>query len=116
MATMSKPPHQMTDEMRRCVQICHKCHDACLEAISMCIHEGGEHALHHHLLLDCAQICHTSGDFILRGSDLYGCVCRACAEVCKHCAENCAKLGGEQMRECTDACKKCAESCGKLAA
>jgi hypothetical protein len=113
--------HQhVTDEMRKCAEECHRCHDVCLETIQHCLHEGGAHAEAHHirLMMDCVQICHTTGDFMLRGSDLHNYVCRACAEVCRRCANDCDKLadGHEHMTRCADACRACAESCGEMAA
>ena len=119
MAMQGQHQH-VSPEMRQCAEECHRCHDVCLETISICLHEGGEHAEAHHirLMMDCVQICHTSADFMLRGSDLHGHVCRACAEVCRRCADDCEKLAGghEHMKKCADACRKCAESCQKMAA
>lgn len=86
--------------------------------MGICLHEGGDHADPHHirLLMDCENICHTSEDFMLRGSDLHGLVCGVCAEVCDRCADDCAKLDGEHMKKCADACRKCAASCRTMAA
>lgn len=108
----------VTDEMRRCAEECHRCHDVCLETITACLHEGGEHASHHHihLLMDCAQVCHTSADFMLRGSELHGEVCRACEAVCRACAEHMGEHKEPHMQTCAQACRTCAESCGKMAA
>ena len=110
--------HHVTDEMRRCAEECHRCHDVCLETIQTCLHEGGDHAAPHHirLMMDCVQICHTSADFMLRGSDLHPYVCDTCAEVCARCADECAALGGEHMKRCADACRRCADSCHKMSA
>jgi hypothetical protein len=113
-------PHQhVTPEMRQCAGECSSCHDVCLETISYCLHQGGKHADPHHirLLMDCVQICHTSEDFMLRGSNLHGHTCRACAEVCRRCADGCEKMGDDaQMKTCAQSCRRCAESCGKMAA
>ena len=112
--------HQhLSEEMRRGAQECHRCHDVCLETISYCLHMGGKQADPHHirLMMDCVQICHTSGDFMLRGSDLHGHVCRACAVVCDRCAQDCDAFGDDrQMKACADQCRRCAESCRKMAA
>ena len=112
-------PHEhITPGMRQCIKECSDCHDICLETIHYCLHKGGRHAEAHHirLLSDCVQICHTSEDFMLRGSDLHGHTCRACAEVCQHCSEACDKTGDDaQMKTCADSCRRCAESCRKMA-
>lgn len=113
-------PHEhITQEMRQCIRECSECHDACLEAIHYCLHTGGRRAEAHHIRLmeDCAQICETSKDFMLRGSDLHHETCRACAAVCERCAEDCARLeDGERMRACAETCGRCAEACRGMSA
>ena len=115
---MQHEGHSVSSAMRQCAEECHACHDVCLETIQSCLNEGGEHASYHHvhLLMDCSQICHTSGDFMLRGSELHGHVCRACAAVCKQAAEHFAKHEEAHMKKCAEACRKCAESCQKMSA
>ena len=110
----------VTPDMRQCIQECSGCHATCLEMIGHCLHLGGPHADPHHvrLLQDCAQICQTSADFMLRGSDLHGHVCRGCAEVCRKCAGDCERLAGDDapMKACAQTCHRCAASCQTMAA
>ena len=111
-------PHQTSPEMKRCIESCHDCHDICVQTAQHCLEKGGRHAeaSHVRLLLDCAQICHTSEDFMLRGSDLHVLTCGACAEVCARCAEACERMGDdEMMRRCAEICRRCAESCAQMA-
>ena len=72
--------------------------------------------LFEHLLLDCAQICATSADFMLRMSDHHPQVCGVCADICDACARECESMadGAEFMRRCADACRRCAESCRRM--
>ena len=103
-----------TAEMQECIDNCARCHAVCVETTAHCLELGGRHAEAHHirLLQDCAQICATSADFMLRGSDLHHHTCGACAEVCERCAEACARIGDDDMmRRCAEACRRCAESC-----
>ena len=112
--------HQMTQDMRQCIQECTTCHQVCLQTIQHCLGMGGKHAEQGHirLMADCAQICAVSGDFMLRGSHLHKRTCGVCAEVCQQCAEDCDRIGGgdQQMKQCADACRRCAESCRGMAA
>jgi hypothetical protein len=111
------PSHQ-TEEMKRCLQNCEDCHRICLETATYCLEKGGRHTepAHLRLLLDCAQICHTSGDFLTRGSDLHTMTCGACSEICARCAESCERMGDdEQMRRCAETCRRCSESCARMA-
>lgn len=113
-------PHQISDEMRQCIRNCSDCRNICTETVIHCLEMGGKHAeAHHiHLLLDCAQICATSADFMLRGSELHGRVCGVCADVCDACAADCERLAGNDdlMARCAETCRRCAASCRRMAA
>lgn len=109
----------LSDEMHECITNCSDCHDVCTETVVHCLSMGGEHADVEHIktLLDCAQACDTSRDFMLRGSGLHHAYCGACAQACERCAEACASLAGddEVMRGCAEMCRRCAESCRQMA-
>lgn len=112
--------HQMSTEMRDCISNCTECHNICVETANHCLEMGGKHAEASHIrgLLDCAQACATSADFMLRGSALHPNVCGVCAEACERCAESCERLadGDELMLRCAEICRRCAESCRQMAA
>jgi len=85
--------------------------------VTYCLQKGGNHteASHIRLLLDCAEICETSANFMLRTSELHTRTCGTCAEVCERCAQNCDRFGDDaQMKACTDMCRRCAESCRRM--
>lgn len=111
-------PHHRSQEMDHCIDNCQECHETCLALVDHCLTKGGRHAdaAHIRLLLDCAQICSTSADFMIRGSDLHTETCRACSEVCERCADDCAKMADDQeMKDCVAVCRRCAESCRQMA-
>jgi hypothetical protein len=87
--------------MRASIQEYHRCHDICTETITHCLEMGGDHAEPSHiwLLLDCAEICQTSANFILRMSDFHGQICGVCAEVCERYAEDGERFGDDQMMQ-----------------
>ena len=70
------------DAMHECIENCSDCHDVCTETLVHCLGLGGEHAALEHVraLMDCAQACDTSRDFMLRGSELHHAYCGACAQ------------------------------------
>ena len=108
----------MTANMQSCIEECLDCHRICVETTQYCLNKGGKHAQAEHIraMLDCAQICATSADFMLRGSDLHVHTCAACAEVCDACAESCERMGDDaQMKRCAEACRACAASCREMA-
>lgn len=109
----------VSDEMRRCIEICMACHSACEDLVKHCLEMGHEHAAPEHirLLTDCAQICQTSADFMLRDSDQHMLICGVCAEICEACADDCDRFQDDQkMQQCAEVCRRCAESCRKMAA
>lgn len=104
-------------DMEECIRNCSQCHQTCERMIEHCLNKGGVHANPQHIkiLIDCAQICQTSADFMLRNSHLHGATCRACAEVCEACAESCEQMNDDDsMQACIDVCRKCADSCQKM--
>lgn len=116
---MAKMTSQTTREMEDCIEACTECHSVCLATVRHCLERGGEHAEPRHitLLLDCAEICATSANFMLRASEHHGRTCGTCAELCRACAEDCERLGrdDEVMQRCAEICRRCAESCDRMA-
>jgi hypothetical protein len=101
-----------------CITHCVECHHVCLETVTHCLSKGGRHAeaVHIRMLLDCAQICSTSADFMIRGSELHHWTCGVCAEVCDQCADDCERMNDDaQMQRCIDLCRRCAQSCREMA-
>lgn len=109
----------MAKDMRECIDICDECRTICLEAVTYCLEKGGQHAAPDHikLLLDCANICDTSAQFMARDSMFHATTCATCAEICERCAESCESIGDdEMMKACAEVCRRCASSCQGMAA
>lgn len=109
---------QTNQDMQQCIGECLNCHSICLQTVTYCLGMGGKHAEAQHLglLLDCAEICQTSANFMLRGSQFHARTCGVCAEVCDACAESCEAWGDDaQMKACAEECRRCAESCKHMA-
>lgn len=109
----------MTDEMQISIQNCSVCHQVCVQTMVHCIEKGGAHVAPEHLkqLIDCAEICSVSANFMTRNAELYPSVCRICADICESCATSCEQLGGNDdvLESCAEICRRCAESCQKMA-
>ena len=118
--TQTQTQHQHTaQEMRACIANCLNCHSTCMATITHCLQKGGQHAAvaHIRLMMDCAEICQISANFMLRGSDMHSRTCGVCAEICERCAQDCERLGDDaHMRACAEACRRCADSCRNMAA
>jgi hypothetical protein len=88
-----------------------------METLSYCLGQGGEHAEQEHirLLADCAELCQTNENFMLRGSELHTRLCRVCESVCILCAEDCEHfINDETMQRCARVCRRCAVACGRM--
>ena len=108
----------LSPEMQECITNCSDCHDVCIETMTHCLDQGGDHAAARHIgaLLDCAQTCDASRDFMLRGSELHISMCGVCADACERCAKSCVSLAedDEVMRNCAEVCRRCAETCRSM--
>ncbi|MCW3097465.1 MAG: uncharacterized protein JWL77_3083 [Chthonomonadaceae bacterium] len=108
----------MNPTMQECIDECVNCHRVCLETFTQhCLKMGGAHVEQHHarLMLDCIQICQTSADFMIRGSELHKLTCSVCAEICRRCAEDCARFSDAEMLRCAETCSRCAQTCSAMA-
>jgi hypothetical protein len=106
-------------DLQQCIQNCRDGHRICMLTLTHCFAKGGEHAEagHIRMLLDCAEICQISANFMLRASERHPYTCAVCAQVCELCARDCEHFqGDQQMRMCGEACQRCADSCYYMAA
>jgi len=106
-------------KMQECIQECKIGSQVCLVNVTHCLEKGGRHAEPQHirLLLDCAEICQTSANFMIRGSELHARTCGVCTEVCEACARSCESFKDDaEMQRCAEACRRCAQSCREMAA
>ncbi|MGE5556588.1 MAG: four-helix bundle copper-binding protein [Methanocella sp.] len=104
-------------EVHQCLKDSLDCYQTCTETIIRCISMGGKHAKAENinLLMDCARICNTNADFIMRNSTYYPQICGICADICDECGDECDKFDDDFMKECASACRRCAESCREMA-
>ncbi len=113
------PLYQVDSEMQSCIENCMDCASVCTNTLTTyCLKVGGHHAgmSHVQLMMDCATICQTCTNFMLRGSGFHSRICGLCAEICDRCAADCEKFSDDsQMLACAAACRRCAESCRSMA-
>lgn len=114
---MESSTSHLAQDVQQCISDCWDCHSVCSETVFHCLEMGGKHAepTHIRLMLDCAEICQTAANFMLRGSALHVQTCALCAVICERCASDCARFGDDQqMKACADACRRCSESCQRM--
>lgn len=109
----------LDEAMEQCIQACLDCHHVCLETVRHRLRRQGREAAgtaHIRMLLDCAELCQTTADFICSESAFHGRLCALCADLLELCAERCEAFGDDpQMRACAEACRRCADFCRSLA-
>ncbi len=109
---------QMSQDLDQCIKDCLDCYKTCITTMSHCLEKGGKHAEAKHIVLlkDCADICRTSAEFMLRNSGKSERICLICSDICMECATSCDRLADDdQMRECANICRRCADSCRRMA-
>jgi hypothetical protein len=106
------------NNMEQCIRDCMACYQECLSTISHCLSQGGKHAEPKHItmMMECAEICKTSADFMLMKGQFAYELCQLCAKVCDACAESCSKVdpNDSMMQKCADLCRRCADSCRNM--
>jgi hypothetical protein len=109
--------NKINDEVQQCLDDSLDCYKICSKTTINCLSMGGKHAKSEHiqLLMDCAKICNTNADFIMRNSTYYPQTCGICADICDECGDECDKFDEDFMKECAEMCRRCAESCRELA-
>ena len=66
--------------------------------------------------IDCTAICRLAAGYMSRGSEAAKQACAFFAQICRLCAEECAKHKMDHCKACADACRRCAEECERMAA
>lgn len=107
----------MSEEVRECIQDNLDCFRICNQTLVRCLSIGGKHSEieHVNLIIDCARICDTNADFMLRNSTYYPQTCGLTADICDECADTCDRFEDDFMKECASVCRRCAESCREMA-
>jgi hypothetical protein len=108
----------ISTDVRHCVEAFSDCYTSCTETLTYCLDVGGALADPEHLrlLIDCAEICQTGQNTLLRGSGLSQLLATVGAEACEKCADSCRALDGsdEQLESCAEMCLHCAGTCREL--
>lgn len=105
-------------DLDACIRTCVECHALCLKTASYCLERGkAPHPGLITVLQVCADVCRVCADTMIRGSDLHGIVCGACAEICGSCAAACEDVVDDpQVAECRETCLRGFDTCSAMAA
>ena len=124
LSTHPRPSKIQSIELTTCIEACITCAATCTACADACL---GEEMVHHLVQcirtnLDCATICHATGDILARQTEIdwrlaYHQV-ESCRAACRACADMCAQHAQmhEHCRVCADVCRMCEDACDKLLA
>lgn len=116
---MTQTRGSMSEDVRTAIEACFRCHRACLEAQQHLIVVDGDLAGPEpmNILLDCAEVCHTTGSLLIRGSARQLLMADLCATVCDECADqwDATAAGDDVLLRCAAECRACAAACRDLA-
>jgi len=104
---------------KSCCDACGTCAEACNKAFHHCIEQASagkpRHGKMAQTVADCAAFCTLSAQMIARHSMMMVLSCRACADACRRCAQECETFDTDiDMKICLDACQRCEESCRNM--
>jgi hypothetical protein len=99
-----------------CAKACGECALACDTCGSHCAKMVAEGKKEHFKTLqtcqDCAAFCGTAACITARSGPFADLICKACAEACKRCGDECDRFKSDSvMKKCADECRKCEKEC-----
>lgn len=109
-------PHAMS--MDDCVTLCVASHRSCLTSARHVLEQPQLHAAAQlvALLQDCAELCQTTANSMLRGAPTHTLLCGACADLCAACAQACdAYKNDAVLTRCAATCRDCGAACRHMA-
>lgn len=95
----------LIEALLRCASLCQYC-------ASMDLAEkDGEMNNCAKINIECATICTTAAQLVSMGSSYAKDLIRACTEVCRECAVECAQHENDHCQACAEICTHCANEC-----
>jgi hypothetical protein len=109
-------PPRLTDDQKACIEACTACHDVCLETSARLRMQGHGDEGQIGALLDSAELCRLTANFLIRDSPLHSMACLLCADACQRSARDCERFDEARMRQVAEACRRTADQCRRIAA
>ena len=107
----------MQPQFEKLVTVAGKCAEACERCAASCLDEADIAAMTDCIKLDrdCAEVCRLISSVGARGSRFTTLLAAVLVDVCKACAEECARHDMDHCRVCASACRACAVACSESA-
>jgi hypothetical protein len=107
-------PKSLSKETNELLATLAECRESCTIGLMHSLNEDGDFTAKDHIvwLLDCAEICNVTTNFLLRDSEYSGDIINICSYICEDCAESCESFFEDaNMKNCGEICRKCADKC-----
>lgn len=107
---------QLPADMQQAIDACLEAYKVCGETAYVCQQNSSTDPRMMqtmHRLVDCAEICIVTANFMLRRSENHPLTCEACVEICAQTARDCEALAeqDECFARCAQVCRLCSEAC-----
>lgn len=104
---------------KKCATACTDCQKECDSCAAHCANMLAEGKKDHLRSLrtcqDCATHCSAAACIVARKGPFADLICKACAEACKRCGNECEKFKEDaHMRKCAESCRKCENACREM--
>lgn len=93
-----------------CARMCNMCAAHCTKMVA----DGKkEHLATVRTCVDCASICKSASEIVIKSGPFSDLICTACADACKRCGDACEKHAEHDpiMKQCASECRKCENAC-----
>lgn len=93
-----------------CARICNLCAAHCTK---MAVDGKKEHLATVRTCVDCASICKSASEIVIKSGPFSDLICTACADACKRCGDACEKHADHDpiMKQCAAECRRCEKAC-----
>nr|WP_312946739.1 four-helix bundle copper-binding protein [Superficieibacter sp.] len=108
----------MDQDALKCIELCYKCAAMCDFCAASCLRDEDPGRMTEciRLAVQSAGICRLTAQFMSLESPYFKQLCRICVDICKSCAEECAKHQNDHCQRCAKTCRYCADACLRMVA
>lgn len=99
-------------ECNDCQRICDMCAKHCADLLA---HGKKEHLKTLATCQDCATFCSAAACIVARQGPFSDEICKSCAEACARCGKACEEHPNDpMMKRCSEECRRCEQACKEM--
>jgi hypothetical protein len=101
---------EITPEAKRCIDACSGVYAECADLLLVGLIDDLDTDFTR-LVIDCGEIAQTTGNALLRVSELSEMLATVCAEACEQLAARGEEVGGDRVDAAVEVLRQCADAC-----